>query len=449
MAAESKADIATSITTNIKSGGNPSLTTGANTRTVLGELNDSTLNLVDGGLVIKAETGYDSSITPTSDYSFATKKFVEDASQLKVDEIVYSPAVTPDIDNYNVFSQTLMAGGTTISNPIGTPSRFEEILFSFYSDSIAQTITWGSDFFASNITIPTTTVINQWLLVTYRYYSELDRWGCVGVNYSSWGSTYTADETTLTLVGSQFRIKGTYQGQSSIVTTGTLTSGATGSGFTLNFGTSTLSGSITTANTDAKIKGAVAAVSGNIVLGNGTANTVADLNEFNYASNQLNISKSNAGVLGINVTNSSSSSAAYAKAGFTNNSGRQLEVGVTSSSNNYYGIITGNQSYIYGFRDISVVADGGTFAVSGNAGPAILSVNGSFGVVVSSQHSLSIGAGTSPTAFVDIQGSTTSKAAMRLRTGVAPTSPNDGDMWSDGTDLKFRTGGVTKTVMLI
>lgn len=43
---------------------------------------------------------------------------------------------------------------------------------------------------------------------------------------------------------------------------------------------------------------------------------------------------------------------------------------------------------------------------------------------------------------------TTAVSGFRLTAGVAPTSPVNGDMWQDGTDLKIRVGGVTKTVTL-
>lgn len=43
---------------------------------------------------------------------------------------------------------------------------------------------------------------------------------------------------------------------------------------------------------------------------------------------------------------------------------------------------------------------------------------------------------------------TSSAAGFRLTEGVAPTSPINGDMWQDGTNLKIRIGGVTKTVTL-
>jgi hypothetical protein len=56
-----------------------------------------------------------------------------------------------------------------------------------------------------------------------------------------------------------------------------------------------------------------------------------------------------------------------------------------------------------------------------------------------------IGLGT-PTALLDLAGSTVDNASLRIRSGVAPTSPNDGDIWFDGTDLKIRVAGVTYTL---
>ena len=53
-----------------------------------------------------------------------------------------------------------------------------------------------------------------------------------------------------------------------------------------------------------------------------------------------------------------------------------------------------------------------------------------------------------PTAVLDLRASTTAEAIMRLRVGVAPTTPNDGDIWYDGTDLKMRIGGITKTFVM-
>lgn len=48
------------------------------------------------------------------------------------------------------------------------------------------------------------------------------------------------------------------------------------------------------------------------------------------------------------------------------------------------------------------------------------------------------------TSFADFPPSTATSASARFRAGVDPTSPNSGEMWYDGTDLKFRNGDTTQ-----
>jgi hypothetical protein len=57
-------------------------------------------------------------------------------------------------------------------------------------------------------------------------------------------------------------------------------------------------------------------------------------------------------------------------------------------------------------------------------------------------------AGTAATAFVDVGSGGATNAQLRLRTtgGTAPSAPNDGDIWFDGTALRIRIGGLTRTV---
>lgn len=42
----------------------------------------------------------------------------------------------------------------------------------------------------------------------------------------------------------------------------------------------------------------------------------------------------------------------------------------------------------------------------------------------------------------------TGRSPLRLTAGVAPTSPVNGDIWFDGTNIKMQVGGVTKTFTL-
>jgi hypothetical protein len=71
------------------------------------------------------------------------------------------------------------------------------------------------------------------------------------------------------------------------------------------------------------------------------------------------------------------------------------------------------------------------------------------GLTIDSTQLIALGGSHAPTAKADISASTTSNASLRIRSGTAPTSPNDGDIWFDGTDIKMRIGGVTKTFTLI
>jgi hypothetical protein len=56
---------------------------------------------------------------------------------------------------------------------------------------------------------------------------------------------------------------------------------------------------------------------------------------------------------------------------------------------------------------------------------------------------------TSVTNWLNIAAGTTAKAQINLASSTAPTSPNDGDIWFDGTNLKIRIGGVTRTFTII
>lgn len=47
------------------------------------------------------------------------------------------------------------------------------------------------------------------------------------------------------------------------------------------------------------------------------------------------------------------------------------------------------------------------------------------------------------------QASATGLAGFNIPAGTAPTSPVNGDMWQDGTDIKIRIGGVTKTFTIL
>jgi hypothetical protein len=50
---------------------------------------------------------------------------------------------------------------------------------------------------------------------------------------------------------------------------------------------------------------------------------------------------------------------------------------------------------------------------------------------------------------LNLSAGTTSKAQINLASSTAPTSPVDGDIWFDGTNVKIRVAGVTKTFTIV
>lgn len=61
----------------------------------------------------------------------------------------------------------------------------------------------------------------------------------------------------------------------------------------------------------------------------------------------------------------------------------------------------------------------------------------------------SIGTTTATASNLTLGASTTSKSSLRILSGTAPTSPQDGDIWYDGTNIKIQVGGTTKTFTIV
>ena len=80
--------------------------------------------------------------------------------------------------------------------------------------------------------------------------------------------------------------------------------------------------------------------------------------------------------------------------------------------------------------------------------PMIFYTNATERMRLDSSGNLGIGT-TTTNSFLNIAAGTTAKAQINLAASTAPTTPNNGDIWFDGTDIKIRVGGVTKTFTLV
>jgi len=122
--------------------------------------------------------------------------------------------------------------------------------------------------------------------------------------------------------------------------------------------------------------------------------------------------------------------------------------GVVLTSNSYIS----NGSYWYSYtsggssRRILGIDSSNTFNFSTAGNGYVFANNNAATTLMTLTEAGRLGIGISaPTTTLDITGSSTTQASLRIRSGSAPTTPQDGDIWFDGTNLKMQIGGVTKT----
>ena len=94
-----------------------------------------------------------------------------------------------------------------------------------------------------------------------------------------------------------------------------------------------------------------------------------------------------------------------------------------------------------GYGEVRALGSDQQIIISSTGSGNVRIVAGSSGDIVGIG---SLGINNFPTAYGDFPASTTSRASFRIRDGTAPSSPNDGDIWQDGTHIYCRIGGATK-----
>jgi hypothetical protein len=145
------------------------------------------------------------------------------------------------------------------------------------------------------------------------------------------------------------------------------------------------------------------------------------------------------------VQNTTAGTASYSVFEAANNTGAVCQFGKGSTSATPFSILNATDTFIYNETsgDIAILnyfnSGNIKFAAGGSSTEQMrLTTAGNLCIGVNSGGD-----------FLNIAAATTAKAQINLAAGTAPTSPNNGDIWFDGTDLKMRIGGVTKTFTLI
>lgn len=220
------------------------------------------------------------------------------------------------------------------------------------------------------------------------------------------------------------------------------------------------------------IFGSVPATLGLIPYANGTSDTVTTNANLSYDNINLRLKigsstpfyamgfdlvNSVAGtsiIPGLSITNTTTSGTAGAMFGETLNDRFTLIKWGTTAAGSYTGTSTINRAGTSSLTTSSGGTSGaGTLVFNvGNLTTIIGSTSTNAGSIFTStglRITTLANVHTAGTALLDVDASTTARSSFRIRSGTAPTSPNSGDIWFDGTDLKMRVGATTKTFTLV
>lgn len=117
----------------------------------------------------------DTAVQATSTTTLTNKRITP-----RVTTITSSGTPTVNTDNCDIVNITALAAAITsmTTNLTGTPSIGEVLVFQIKDNGTARAITWGASFTAKGVALPTTTVINKLLTVSFLWNGS--NWGCVG-----------------------------------------------------------------------------------------------------------------------------------------------------------------------------------------------------------------------------------------------------------------------------
>jgi len=175
----------------------------------------------------------------------------------------------------------------------------------------------------------------------------------------------------------------------------------------------------------------------------------------NYLAGQLLIGTTTKGTFALDVNGTArvSDSATFTKA-YTNTSDLGIIASATTAGINLRSPSNGRTSFMQNYVLVgtsSIVVSTGT----NNPSSELLHFNANDGTVKVGSWEASTGEKFQINGNARIKnkftftGGTTLSAQINLESSTAPTSPVNGDIWFDGTDLKMTIGGVTKTFTLV
>lgn len=100
----------------------------------------------------------------------------------RVQSVTSSATVTANADTNDLVVITAQAAGLTLANPTGTPVQGQPLMIRIKDNGTSRSITYGSQFRALGVTLPTATTISKTTYLGCVYNSTDTKWDVVGVN---------------------------------------------------------------------------------------------------------------------------------------------------------------------------------------------------------------------------------------------------------------------------
>ena len=118
-----------------------------------------------------------------TDLDYTQKKYVDTKAPLtpRVQSVTSSATVTPTSTN-DIVTITAQAVALTLANPTGTFAEGQALMIRIKDNGTAQAITFGSNYRAIGVTLPTTTIANKILYLGIIYDSIDAKWDVLGIN---------------------------------------------------------------------------------------------------------------------------------------------------------------------------------------------------------------------------------------------------------------------------
>lgn len=99
----------------------------------------------------------------------------------RVQSVANAATITPNADSDDFVDITAIAQAFTIANPSGTPTNAQPLVIRIKDNGTARGITWGSNYVAGGVALPSTTVLSKILTLglIYNTANALNKWQLV------------------------------------------------------------------------------------------------------------------------------------------------------------------------------------------------------------------------------------------------------------------------------